>query len=548
MKNLKYFKNYKAKMFFILGLFLFISSCKDFTDVVPDNTLAEDEAYSNNQRAEIAITGVYSAAQSSPYTDGSNRGYPFGAANTIQNDMRGEDMIAAPSFFLITYQSTHDVTTANNTGMWTTLFATINRANEVIEKLIAASTAGTVTQATSLRGQAEARFLRALCYHELLVLFARPFNHTPTASHLGLPIRRIAINTPQKVELAKNEPRSTVAQCYDFILQDLDFAETNLPATNASTSLTITRATKGAAVALKTRVKLHKGDYAGVITEGAKLGTSAATGPYVSAAPYAVYRLTSTPDGPFSSPGANLSNTESIFSIENSTIRNAGVNGSISTMLSRAPGRALVVISPLIWNAPFWSPNDLRRTTLAGTNIPPAPSRSYFTTKYKDVPTFTDANPIIRYAEVLLNVAEAYSRTSTLDPRALSLLNAVRNRSVTTVLDQFNIASFTTANALTQAVLNERRIEFLAEGRRYPDLHRLALDPIFGTNGIPSKVTFAAATFASYNTAVPYAGARAVAAIPYDVVAVNGFKFIWPIPQIETNTNPVLAAQQNPGY
>ncbi|OAQ39329.1 hypothetical protein A5893_10385 [Pedobacter psychrophilus] len=535
-------------MAFTIALFLGVSSCKNFTDITPDNTLAENDAYSNDQRALAAITGVYSAAQSSPYTDGSNRGYPFGAANTIQGDMRGEDLIAVPSFFAITNENTHDVTTANNTAMWTSLFATINRANEVIEKLVAASAAGTVTQAVSLKGQAEARFLRALSYHELLVLFARPYNHTVGATHLGVPIREVANNTPQRVEENRNAPRNTVAQCYSFILADLDFAETNLTATNGSTSLTITRATKGAAVALKTRIKLHMGDYAGVITEGTKLGTSAASGPYASATPYAVYRLTASPDGPFSSTAANYGNTESIFSIEHSTIRNAGTNGSLSTMLSRAPGRALIAISPIIWNQPFWRADDLRRTLLTGTDVPPAVSRSYFSLKYKDVPTFTDANPIIRYAEVLLNVAEAYSRITALDVRALNLLNAVRNRSVTLAANQFTIASFATGITLTQAILNERRIEFLGEGRRYPDIHRLALDPNFGTNGIPSKVTYAAATFASYNTSTPYAGARAIAAIPYDINATNGFKFIWPIPQVETNTNPVLAAQQNPGY
>lgn len=174
-------------------------------------------------------------------------------------------------------------------------------------------------------------------------------------------------------------------------------------------------------------------------------------------------------------------------------------------------------------------------------------NRSYFTSKYKDVATFTDANPIIRYAEVLLNVAEAYSRTAALSPNALSLLNAVRNRSVTTVADRFTAGSFAAGNDLTQAILNERRIEFAGEGRRWADIHRLATDATFGFGGVPAKVAYATATFATYKIGVPYAGAKSVPAIPY-TGAVNSYKFIWPIPTVETSSNPTLAAQQNPGY
>jgi hypothetical protein len=96
---------------------------------------------------------------------------------------------------------------------------------------------------------------------------------------------------------------------------------------------------------------------------------------------------------------------------------------------------------------------------------------------------------------------------------------------------------------LTQAILNERRIEFLAEGKRWSDIHRLANDAHFNTGGIPSKVSWTGTTFASWNATTPYTGARAVAAIPY-----ADFRFIWPIPTSEIITNPTLAAQQNPGW
>jgi hypothetical protein len=539
----RYFNNKKAWALPLLGLMLFAGSCKKFTDIAPNNTFGEDDAYNSPQRAALAITGVYSAAQSSPYTDGSNRGYPFGGANTEQGDVRGEDMIAIPSFFQITYINQYDATTANNTALWTSLYATINRANVVMEKLKQAVTAGTITAAVGTTGEAEARFLRALCYHELLIHFARPYNHTAGATHQGVVMRTVGINTPELVDQNKNEKRSTVKQGYDLILSDLDFAETNLAA-GTNSSLSITRATKGGAVALKTRVKLHMGDYAGVITEAGKLGAGAASAPFAAPANFGNYTLTATPDGPFSSVGANYGNRESIFSIENSTIRNSTTNGSISTMYSIAPGRALIAISPILWNDPVWKANDLRRTTLAVSN-----GTNWHVSKYKDPATFTDANPIIRYAEVLLNAAEAYARSGN-TAQALALLNAVRNRAVITAADQYTAATFTTASSLIQAIVNERRIEFVGEGKRWMDIHRLAVEGIYGPKGIPAKVSNTIG-FSAYSTAsaTGYIGEKSVAAIPY-TGDVNSFKFIWPIPTVETQANPVLASrdQQNPGY
>jgi hypothetical protein len=301
-----------------------------------------------------------------------------------------------------------------------------------------------------------------------------------------------------------------------------------LPASRAGT-LNISRATSGAAIALKTRVYLHKGSWDMVITEGNKLAGGS-------------YSLTATPEGPFAS---YTSNTESIFSIENSVVDNSGVNGALPVMYSVSPGRALVAVSPIIFNAPFWLASDLRRTQVNKHN-----GRAYFSNKYRNITTQDDWNPIIRYAEVLLNVAEAHLRVSAPDMNAaLPLLNQVRNRAVTDPADQYTAGTFADAKAMLQAVLNERRIEFLSEGRRWADIHRLAKDPDFSTGGIPAKVLYNQTTFASwapglnYDANGNYTGTLGLPAVPYD-----DYRFVWPIPVSELNTNPVLAAQQNPGY
>ncbi len=95
-----------------------------------------------------------------------------------------------------------------------------------------------------------------------------------------------------------------------------------------------------------------------------------------------------------------------------------------------------------------------------------------------------------------------------------------------------------------KAILDERRIEFLAEGRRWGDIHRLALEPVFDTGGIPAKIGSGIATNAMYQCgagSAPYASALTVPALPY-----NDRRFILPIPISETQQNPNF--QQNAGY
>ena len=501
-----------------------MTSCeKDVTELEPYDRLTESSAFSTPERIELAIAGVYDAAQSGFFAGGAVRGYPFGAAHIEQGDNRGEDVVNLEAFYAITYQSTYNAASANNLYHFETLYAVINKANVVIEGVEKAVAGGLITEEIGKGYIAEARFLRALSHHELLVHYARPYNHTADASHLGVPYRTIAVNTPARVEEASKQGRDTVKKGYELLLTDLDYAEEFLPETRAKK---ISRVTKGAAIGLKTRVKLHMRDWAGVILEGNKLVP--ATGPFTS--PIGGYRLEASPATPFTN---NSGNAESMFSFENSATDNASVNGSLGQMYNANPGgRALVSISPIIWNASFWPVVDKRRDLTLKN------SRAIFSNKYTDATTQTDWSPIMRYAEVLLNVAEAESRAGNA-LRAMALLNAVRGRSTAEIYVGL------TGDALTQAIVNERRIEFLSEGLRWKDIHRLAKEGKFGPAGIPAKVAPSSNMNPDYvaGSGTVRPGALSIAAIPYD-----DFRFIWPIPITEINANPVLAGQQNPGY
>lgn len=543
MKTLinKLYKYLKIRILVLAFVLLCLMSACKVNDLEPFNIISEEASFANPARVELAVVGVYDAAQSGAYdplngTALQVRGYPFGSASFQQADMRGEDMVNQFQFFLITYNANYTPATANNVNMWINLYRLINRANLVIEGVRTAKDNGVITEQAALIYEGECRLFRAMAHHELLIHFARPYKHTNDASHLGVPYRDFGVNSPATADQASSQPRNTVAECYAKILADLDFAETNLPATRNG-GLKITRSTKGAAIALKARVNLHKGDWAKVLEEGAKLAPG--TGPTFTS-PIGSYALTATPEGPFA---AFANNTESIFSLENNANDNPQTNGSLPRMWGApaAPGtgRGIASISPNLYNANFWVNNDLRRTQLlfAGAD------GIYYTHKYRDITNQTDYAPLLRYAEVLLNMAEAEARLNGVTEKGVNLLNAIRNRAVTNVADQFTMASFADGNALIQAVLNERRIEFLAEGRRWPDIHRLANDATFGIGGIPAKVAPADMSGASFNLTTRPTIITNVAAIPY-----NDFRYLWPIPAQEITTNTALAAQQNPGY
>ena len=209
----------------IAGVFLAVSCEKEVTELDPFDRITEAAAFATPERAELAMVGVYDAAQSGFFAGGQVRGYPFGAANVEQGDMRGEDMLNVAAFYAFTYDGTYSLASANNDFMWQTLFGVINKANIVIEGAQKAAAAGTLSAAKAAEYEGEARFLRALSHHELLIHFARPYAHTADASHPGVPYRRIAVNTADSQIAAAAQGRNTVKECYDFLLEDLNFAE-----------------------------------------------------------------------------------------------------------------------------------------------------------------------------------------------------------------------------------------------------------------------------------------------------------------------------------
>jgi len=549
MKSIK-----KIFSLFIMTAAVMVSGCKKTLDLSPYNAFGDATAYETPERCLLALYGVYDAAQSGSYdplngTGNTVRGYTFGAASIEQGEMRGDDMVNIATFYQITYLSTYSPVSPNNVNIWINSYLLINKANLAIDGFRAALGKGTINTGTEAQYEAECRFLRAMAHHEMVLHFSRPYLDG-SGSNLGVPYHDYAISSSASLDRLKSQPRGTVAEDYTKILADLDYAETNLgatvPVTVSGASLpagvNTFRATKAAAIALKMRVKMHKGDWAGVIAEGNKLipAVVTPTNPPGTVSPIGGWALQATPQGPF----VNNITTESVFSIRNDALDNTGVNAALAQMLGpNVPGRGLVSISPTIYNNSLWRCDDLRRANLVIAGQSNANTPTFFTKKYTDYVNQSDYAPLIRYAEVLLMQAEAEARNAAgVSARGLDLLNVVRNRSLANPGTQaYVIGNFATKNDLIAAILMERRIEFLAEGKRWGDIHRLALDPNFSTGGIPAKAangfSNAGGAYVCGNPTPPLT----VAAIPY-----SDYRFLWPIPQDEIVQNPIV--KQNPGY
>jgi starch-binding outer membrane protein, SusD/RagB family len=539
---------------FKMGLLLFIPlmfSCKKVLETAPYASITDATAFSTAARCALVLNGVYDAAQGDFYVTGTteNRGYPFGAASICQSDARGEDLVNIQAFLQVTYQATYNATNANSAAMWKGLYELINKCNIAIDGFRKAS-GGVISAATATQYEGECRLLRAMAHHEALLHWAKPYLDG-AGSSLGVPWRDQPVNSIATANAILNIPRPKVSEVYTNILLDLDYAETNLPAASGGISC---RATKGAAIALKMRVKMHKGDWAGVITEGNKLlpasGIVTPSNPSGTISPIGGYALTASPLGPWTSGGNSV---ESIFSIKNDPVDAPSTNGALSRLLGSATlgGRGLVSVSPVIYNNTAWLCDDKRKdTTVLGASgngmlargANSAGTVSIFTTKYRDYPTFGDYAPMIRYAEVLLMLAEAEARINGISQRAVDLLNVVRNRSLATPsIQQYTLASFATQVDLVKAILLERRIEFLAEGRRWGDISRLANEPNYTTGGIPAKALNGTVGLANYvcGSILPYVPGQAA-------IAYSNYLFLWPIPITEIQTNPIIV--QNPGY
>ncbi len=444
-----------SKYILCLGMGVSLLSCKrELLEPLPEATVAAEVSFATPERVLNQVRGMYAAFKNGNF---------YGGRYVVYGDIRGENFLNETSNLVTGFDvwGLNATNTSQNSvkNLWSQAYFTINSANLFIDGMAAKGTA-VVGGTLSNNYLGEARFIRALSYYSLLQYYARPYADG-NGNKPGLPLRLKGINTPGFSDLV----RSSVAEVYAQIIADLDFAEANLPLDYGATQATLrtTRAHRNTAIALKTRVYLSIGDYAKVITEANKIVSAAAPFTAATGVPHA---LQSNIANVFSS----YTTTESILSMPMTTTAGdfPGTQNQLAFYFYQngsAPGSAEYRLNPAgILGNTNWTAADARRTALTLTN-----GAKVFLAKYKTPSPYTDYVPVIRYSEVMLNLAEALARTNAgVDARALALVNAVRKRS-----DPAVTIAAATQQSLIDAILLERQIEFLGEGLRNNDLMRL---------------------------------------------------------------------------
>lgn len=471
-----------------------LNACFDeYLEPVPQTSISDLSAFATKSRIVAQVNGMYASFRHGQY---------LGGRYQVYNEIRGDDFLNRQNngvTGLLTWNHTLAPSTNEVQNLWGQIYTAINTVNVFLDGLQAANPVASniLTQQEYDQFRGEGLALRAMAHFHLAMLYAWPYNYNPSAP--GVIMRLKA----QKSSAENNQARETLTKTYLDILTDLNDAETLLPTVAAGTANSATfvsRIHKNTVIALKTKVYLHMNNWPAVLSEGNKIVPMSE--PFDASAGVA-NGLAATFASIFSSP---YTTKESVLSMPMTPTELPGTQNGIAHYFSASPvgnNEYAINTSSANWLNTEFPADDARRvlTQTSGSDL--------FIKKFTLTP-HTDWVPVIRWAEVLLNVAEAEAMQSGVTERAVKLLNAVYLRSNPSATG-YSTGDFDNAAALVARILRERNMEFLGEGHKNMDtMRKLA----------------------------PHAAKASVAAIP-----VNNVNYAWPIPQTELNTNSLV--QQN---
>ena len=519
----------KAKALIVTTLMFFVfSGCnEEILDKSNPNEFSTDTYFANDLQAISAVNAVYAALQSQQLW---TREYFF-VHDLLSDEYFGLGSLEGQRVQVLNHSFDPNNSLINS--LWTGLYRGVHRANIVINN-VPEMEEPAISPELKLRLEAEAKFLRALFYFELVSLWGDIPLYTEPAT---------AAQADEGVE------RTGKAQVYDLIIEDLTFAAANLPLKSEYGGGDTGRATRGAALGLAGRVHLWRATYEG-LGEPAYRAAEEALQQVISSGEYSLvdnYTDNYTAE--------NENNAESLFEVQYSADYGGGGawsgDGSGTAEVSfRGQEYGFkawrnVIPSPALLEAfeegdpryalSFYSPGD---TYNNGENIiytpnvaPPPPGvnatvpddlpswRKYQNYYNRDNELFAQSginHRVIRYADVLLMMAEVQNALGN-QQRAVELLNQVRSRP-SIDLPSYPTAQYPVGSAdqVFDAIVHERRIELNGEQIRNRDIRRWRKADLLDEEPIR------------------------VWQPKYDLL---------PIPNSEIDSNPALTNdQQNPGY
>jgi len=233
------------KIFLSVILITLISSCDSYLNPGYDEYLAKDEVFTNYNYSLNYVRTMYS------YLPGGFMSVGGAMEAAMTDEVKHSD---ESSSIQIMNNGTWDSRTYLDAGTWAQNYNGIRRVHVFLANVDNAifldpnnyKISPELNDIMRIQLRAEARFLRAFYYFELLKRFGEP------SKNLGVPI------VPEKVLNITDTidfPRKTYAECVSYIVNDCDSAAAELPV--RQTSVNYGKASKAAALALKSRMLLY---------------------------------------------------------------------------------------------------------------------------------------------------------------------------------------------------------------------------------------------------------------------------------------------------
>lgn len=558
----------KIKIYYMIitAFFVVLTACqKNYLDKSPLSGPSDDTFFANQEELILAVNGLYRYASYAPLDD-----MPLNLTVDDGTDIGWDRNNSALQSL---GKGNHDSNNGYALSVWTQGYRVIAKCNFILDNIDKVK--DKASAAIFNRSKAEARFMRAYTYQYLVDYFG------------SIPLITNVL-TLEQAQVAKT-PK---AEIVNFILKELTEAATDLPVTYGAAD--VGRATRGAALSIKARAALNNDRWADA-AEAAKavmdLKVYTLHGNFGTLFGYAGQNSTeiiwafqylkasktkthSTPNNLVSRNGLGFTNKVPSQSLVDAYTCTDGLDIDKSPLYdpknpykNRDPrlGFTIAVPGSIYYNYQFETHRDSVKcwnyNTTPATRVDNQEALNAFATftgycwkKYVDLEdrldrTNSELNIIqIRYAEILLIYAEAKNELKQLDQSAYDAINLVRTRPS---VNMPAISQGKTEAQFRSLVRKERMYELAMEGFRLTDIRRWKIAEKAMTGNFYGRVQKGLLTaapqidengLADYSAVPNRADLRVIEVRIFD----SGRDYLWPIPNIETVTNPKLI--QNPKY
>jgi hypothetical protein len=478
---------YQFNYIVIVSLLVLFSGCSGALDETVYSSLAANNFFKNASDVESLLNSAYASEQdrSDVLRD---RLLMSEITSGIMYDRQGGVEAQARPFELFTWDATHPYFLS----AWTKNYIAIYRANLILDKVPAID----MDEQRKEQILMEARFIRANAYVRLDDLFGQ-----------------VPLITTSEISI-KNQPSRPSEEEFNAFVEN-EFIETAkiLPVK----ALNYGRGTRGAALAQLTKFYINNKKWQNTVDAARSVIDLGVYGLFESVNRTDLFDPLNEQNNEFIYVRINITNQLGENYIGHAAPPGYKWKGNTKTNYATQ-------FKMKTWFYESFDPEDERRGTFLTEyentdgqiiQLGEDDIRSF---KYQEDLPASEAGsgndiPLIRYADILLSLAEALNEINGPNRESVDLINQVRAKAK---VNPRKLEDYTTKESLRDDIFRERSWEFFSEGHLRTDLIR--------------KGTF-----------IQQAKDRGVQ-------AVRDYHVLFPLPLTELNLNPTLKQQQNPGY